>query len=127
MFSSKPSILLIDDDITVHGVVKSRLEKRDGYKVLLAEDGPTGLKLAARNSPDLILLDWMMPEMDGLEVLAELKKKRKTSKIPVYMLTGKGIMKDVETACEAGADGYFTKPIRLTELSERIKKALKKI
>ncbi len=125
MYSSETSILLIDDDIIVHGLVKSRLEKRDGFKVLSAENGPAGLKLATEESPDLILLDWMMPEMDGMEVLRELKKQANTAAIPVYMLTGKGIMEDVETAFKAGAVGYFTKPIRLSELSGRVRKALK--
>ena len=122
---NKTFILVIDDDITVHGLVKSRLEKRDGLQVLSAEDGPAGLKLAAKKPPSLILLDWMMPGMDGLEVLAQLKEQGKTAWIPVYMLTGKGLMADIEEAFALGADGYFTKPIRLSELSDRVRKALK--
>ncbi len=123
--SENVSILVIDDDVTVRGLVQARLGKRDGHEVLAAADGAAGLKIAARKTPDLILLDWMMPGMDGLEVLARLKDQPKTAQIPVYMLTAKGMMADVEKAFALGADGYFTKPIALDQLSQRVRKALK--
>ncbi len=122
--SDNVSILVIDDDVTVRGLVEARLGGRDGHEVLTAADGASGLKIAASLTPNLILLDWMMPGMDGLEVLARLKEHSKTARIPVYMLTAKGMMADVETAFSLGADGYFTKPISLDQLSQRVGKAL---
>lgn len=121
---SKVSILVIDDDETVHGLVTYQLANKDGHRVLTAGDGPTGLKIAAGERPSLILLDWMMPGMDGLEVLTRLKERPETAPIPVYMLTAKGMMADVEKAFALGADGYFTKPIALGELGRRVHKAL---
>ncbi len=124
MLNLKSTILVIDDDATLHSLVKARLEQRDGHKVLSEMSGPAGLKVIKKSTPDLILLDWMMPEMSGLEVLKALKDKESTSKIPIYMLTGKGVMADIEEAFSLGADGYFTKPIALGDLSQKIRKAL---
>ena len=121
------SVLVIDDDVTIRTMVKFRLGKREGYRVFEAKDGPAGLKIAEKKRPTLILLDWMMPGMDGLEVLKRLKKGGKTSSIPTYMLTAKGKMGDAEKAFAAGADGYFTKPIDLDELSKRIRTRLREL
>ena len=92
---------------------------------MAAANGPSGIKLALKMQPDLILLDWVMPEMDGLQVLAALQKQAKTASIPVYMFTTKGMMGDVEEALAGGAEGYFTKPVDTDELSSRIKSILR--
>ena len=113
-------VLVVDDDKVVRKVLKYRL-KLYGFKVYLAEDGPTGLKLARQNKPELILLDWMMPGMDGLEVLSELKHDKRTEHIPVFMLTGKGMIGDLEQAFDIGADDYMTKPFNLMELGKTVK------
>ena len=118
------SVLLIDDEVTLRTMVRHRLEKRDGYTVHLAKNGAKGLKLARKKAPTIILLDWMMPGMSGIEVLQNLRKTPKTASIPVYMLTAKGKMGDAEKAFAAGADGYFTKPIDLKELSESLRRRL---
>jgi DNA-binding response OmpR family regulator len=125
MRSKTQTILVIDDDVTLHAQIIARLEKVDGYVVLTEDNGACGLKTAERTSPDIILLDWMMPGMNGLEVLKALKNKSNTSRIPIYMLTGKGMMSDVEKAFDLGVDGYFTKPIALGKLSQRVRKALR--
>lgn len=78
------SVLVVDNDEIVRNVLKYDL-KLDGFKVYLAEDGPTGVKLAQENRPELILLDWMMPGMDGLEVLSELKHDERTEDIYLYL------------------------------------------
>jgi len=118
------SVLIIEDEVTTRNILRARLEKRDGYRVYMAEDGETGLKLAAAKKPHIILLDWIMPGIDGVETLKHLKSNKNTKDIPVYMLTGKSLMEDVEAAFEEGAKGYFSKPIYPGDLSAKVRKAL---
>lgn len=80
--------------------------------------------MARERVPDLILLDWMMPETDGLQVLSALGSEEETSRMPMVMLTGKGQMGDVEKALSLGANDYITKPVDLRELGHKIKKNL---
>lgn len=114
------SILVIEDEELIRTVLKRKL-RRYRYEVYLAEDGPTGLDIAAKEKPTFILLDWMMPEMDGLEVLVELKTNKKTKDIPVFMLTGKKMIGDLDEAFEVGVDGYIVKPLDLMELGKIVK------
>ncbi|MBN2316680.1 MAG: response regulator [Sedimentisphaerales bacterium] len=118
--SNRIPVLVIEDDEIVQDALKRSL-RLNGFEVYQAMDGPSGLKLARTCKPALILLDWMMPEMDGLEVLAELKHTRKTRKIPIFMLTGKGMLSDVDRAFELGADNYIIKPSDLMELGSIVK------
>ena len=121
MFSSKKkSVLVIDDDKIQCSIVKARLGKQDGFDIHTTLDGKSGLKFAQKKKPDLILLDWMMPKMDGIEVLKELKANSDTKSIPVFMFTAKNMMGDVQDATDLGAVGYFTKPIDLALLSTRV-------
>jgi len=113
-------VLIIDDDELVRKALKRSLQLY-GFRVYLTEDGDAGLKLAREKKPSFILLDWMMPGVDGLEVLAELKHDEQTEHIPVFMLTGRGMMGDLDQAFEIGADGYITKPADLGELGRIIK------
>ena len=113
-------ILVIEDDELIRIELKRTL-KLYGFKVYLAKDGPTGLKLAQKKKPALILLDWMMPEMDGLEVLSELKHSKNTEHIPVFMLTDRGKIGDLDHAFEIEVDDYVMKPLDLTELGRTIK------
>lgn len=113
-------ILAIDDDEIVRMALKRSL-KLYGFETYLAEDGPTGIKLAMEKKPVFILLDWMMPEMSGLEVVAELRHNRKTQKIPIFMLTGKGMIGDVDQAFEIGVDDFITKPSDLMQLGKIVK------
>lgn len=118
------SVLIIDDDSILREMLSIRLGKVDGHNVLLAGSGAEGLKMARRSHPNLVLLDWMMPEMSGLEVLGRLKRENRTKDIPVYMLTGKSLVRDVEKTLAGGADGYFTKPFDLVDISNRVRTAL---
>jgi len=102
-------VLVIDDDEIVRKALKRSL-KLYGFEVYPAEDGLIGLNLAREKRPAFILLDWMMPEMDGLEVLSELKHDKRTEDIPVFMLTDRGMTGDLDQAFEIGADDYITKP-----------------
>jgi len=113
-------VLVIDDDEIVRKVLE-RCLKLYGFKVYLAKDGLTGFKLAQEKRPKFILLDWMMPTMDGLEALSELKHNKRTEHIPVFMLTGKGMIDDIDQAFEIGADDYITKPSNLMELGKIVK------
>ncbi len=113
-------VLVVDDDEIIRKALKRSLQLY-GFRVYLAENGRTGLKLAQEKKPAFILLDWMMPGVDGLEVLAELKHNEQTEHIPVFMLTGRGMMGDLNQAFEIGADGYITKPADIEELGRIIK------
>jgi len=113
-------VLVVEDDQLVREALRRSL-KLYGFKAYLAKDGPTGLKLAQEKKPALILLDWMMPDMDGLEVLSELKHNKKTVNIPVFMLTARGMIGDYDQAFEIGADDYITKPLDLMQLGRVVK------
>ncbi len=104
------SVLVIEDEDHIRRIIKYNLEL-EGFKVDTAENGKIGLEmLHSMKHPTVILLDWNMPEKDGLETLTAIRKDRKTKKIPVVMLTAKGTLGDVEQAYMAKANGYITKP-----------------
>ena len=113
-------VLVIDDDEIIREALKRSL-KLYGFEVYPAEDGLTGLNLAREKRPAFILLDWMMPEMDGLEVLSELKHDKRTEDIPVFMLTDRGMIGDLDQAFEIGADDYIIKPSDLMLLGKIVK------
>lgn len=122
----KEKILIVEDDKDIVKMLEYNL-KKEGFKVFAACDGEDALDLAVRQSPDLILLDLMLPGMDGLEVCKALKKETKTSRIPVIMLTAKGQESDKVVGLELGADDYITKPFSLRELIARIKAVLRRV
>lgn len=119
------TVLVVEDEEHIRTVIEYNL-RRQGFDVYTAENGLDGLDLVRRVRPDVVLLDWMMPEMDGLEVLAELKRDPITEDIPVLMLTAKGMAADIEKALELGADDYITKPFDPTSLGQTITKKLDK-
>jgi CheY-like chemotaxis protein len=119
------TVLVVEDEVHIRRVLEYNL-KLDGFEVYLAEDGAIGLKLAREKHPDVILLDWLMPEMDGLQVLKELRSDGNTAHIPVFMLTAKGMLNDVTQAIEMGADDYITKPFNPIQLGKTIKVKLEK-
>ncbi|MBA7639339.1 Phosphate regulon transcriptional regulatory protein PhoB [subsurface metagenome] len=120
------SVLLIEDEEHIRTIVEYNL-KLDSIEVYLAEDGPTGLNIAKTKEPDVILLDWMLPGMDGLKVLEKLKADQRTKSIPVFMLTAKRMMNDVGKALYAGADDYIVKPFEAEELGEVLRHKLESI
>jgi DNA-binding response OmpR family regulator len=119
------TILIVEDEEHIRRVLEYNL-KLDGYEVYMAEDGAAGLQLALEKTPDVILLDWLMPVMNGLQVLAKLKADSGTEHIPVFMLTAKGMLNDVTQALEAGADDYITKPFNPVQLGKTIREKLEK-
>ncbi len=123
--SKQITALIVEDEQHIRRVLEYNL-KLDGFYVLLAEDGAIGLKLAREQKPDVILLDWLMPEMDGLQVLTELKNDTGTEHIPVFMLTAKSMLSDVAEALEMGANDYITKPFDPMQLGKTIQSKLEK-
>jgi len=100
--------------------------KKEGFRTLVAYDGERALGIADKEHPDLVLLDLMLPEMDGLEVCKALRKERKTAGIPIVMLTAKTQEADKIVGLELGADDYVTKPFSPAELLARIKAVLRR-
>jgi two-component system alkaline phosphatase synthesis response regulator PhoP len=119
-------ILVIEDEINIQELIKYNLEK-NGYKVILADNGIAGLNEAVENVPDLILLDLMLPGLDGLEVCKRLRMEKRTKKIPIFMLTAKSEELDKVLGLELGADDYITKPFSIKELIARIRAAMRRL
>jgi len=116
-------VLVVDDDAKTVELVKLYL-KRDGYKVLTAYDGVEALRLARESHPDIIVLDLMLPGMDGLEVCRTLREE---SDIPIIMLTAKSTDQDKITGLASGADDYVTKPFSPRELAARVRAVLRRL
>jgi len=119
----RPLVLVADDDPDILALVRFRLE-RDGYEVLSAPDGETALDLALARTPDLALLDVMMPRLDGYEVTRRLREHGPTTTIPIILLTARVQEPDVERGFQAGADDYVTKPFSPQMLVRRVQAAL---
>ena len=117
-----PKILVVDDEPAVTDLLAYNLRK-SGYEPLVAADGREALRLAHQARPDLILLDLMLPELDGLDVCREL---RKTSTVPIIMITARGEEIDRVVGLELGADDYVSKPFSVRELMARIKAVLRR-
>ncbi len=117
-------ILCIDDDLSLLKVLETRLGIGGGFDVITADSAEAGLKLARKRKPDAILLDWSMPGLSGLEALKLLKSDGKVTWIPIFMLTGRTKMEDVETALDDGALGYFTKPVNYDLIITRLRRTL---
>ena len=114
-------ILAVDDERHIVRLIQVNLE-RAGYQVMTAFDGPEALKKVEAEKPDLIVLDVMMPRMDGFEVLKRLKAKPETSEIPVIMLTAKAQDADVFRGWSSGVSAYLTKPFNPLELITFVKR-----
>lgn len=119
------SILIIDDDRMIRQLLQSTLSRKD-FVVYVAEDGPSGVELAQKEDIDVILLDWMMPGVDGMEVFRQLKQNEKTRQVPVFMLTSKDAGGDIDRAMSAGIDDYIVKPFSTSEIDKTIRNKLKK-
>lgn len=115
-------ILVVDDEKAIADILKYNLTK-DGYDVLMANDGEEGLELAQNENPDLILLDIMMPKMDGFQVCRKVREK---SNVPIIMLTARAEEVDKVLGLELGADDYVTKPFSIRELMARVKANLRR-
>ena len=122
---NKPLVLCIDDEQNILDLLSFNLEAT-GYEAVTATDGTTGLSLASSRAPALILLDLMLPDMDGTEVCRRLKASPTTASIPIIMLTAKDSEVDKILGLELGADDYITKPFSVRELVARVKALLRR-
>ena len=121
----KTTILIVEDEKDIVKMLEYNL-KKEGFETLSVRDGEDALDVAERKRPDLIILDLMLPGLDGLEVCKTLKKEAKTASIPIIMLTAKAQEADKVVGLELGADDYMTKPFSPRELIARIKAVLRR-
>lgn len=120
--SAKATILVVDDEPHVRKLVQANLES-SGYKVLTAEDGQTAVEVVERELPDLVILDLMLPRMDGYAVCRRI---REFSAVPIVMLTARSAQVDLVHGFEVGADDYLTKPFSVAELLMRVQAVLRR-
>ena len=116
-------ILLIDDHQTVFRLLEA-IVRIKGYQLIYAESGQQGIVMARQEQPDMILLDVMMPDIDGFKVCQYLKENEDTKEIPVMFLTARGSEGDLETGLKAGADGFMTKPFQTIDVLKQIERLL---
>ena len=122
----KPVVLVAEDEMPLMTLLRYNLEK-EGYRALDASDGEQALMLAAEETPDLVLLDWMMPKVTGIEVCRRLRSRAETRNVPIIMLTARGEESDRVRGLDTGADDYITKPFSMTELLARIRAVMRRI
>ncbi|MEE4355700.1 MAG: response regulator [Desulfococcaceae bacterium] len=122
---NKETILIVDDEEDILELLRYNLAA-EGYDIICAESGEAALELAESRKPDLIVLDLMLPGIDGLDVTRLLRKNEKTLHIPIIMLTAKGTESDVVTGLELGADDYVTKPFSPRILNARVRAVLRR-
>ena len=122
----RPTVLLVEDEPAQRELLAYNLEA-EGFDVITADNGEDGLILVDENDPDLIVLDWMMPQLSGIEVCRRLKGNSKTQQIPVIMLSARAEEVDRVRGLETGADDYVVKPYSVIELIARVKAHLRRI
>ena len=122
----RPTVLLVEDEPAQRELLAYNLEA-EGFDVIAADNGEDGLILVDENDPDLIVLDWMMPQLSGIEVCRRLKSNSKTRQIPVVMLSARAEEVDRVRGLETGADDYVVKPYSVIELMARVKAHLRRI
>ena len=123
--TDKKRILIVEDETELVKAIQIRLEEA-GYEVLAAYDGQEGLDKAKKEMPDLIILDLMLPKMDGYKVCGLLKKDKRFAKIPIIILTAKAQESDEKLSLEVGADAYITKPFQHEAVLAKISELLEK-
>ncbi|MBF0332640.1 MAG: phosphate regulon transcriptional regulator PhoB [Alphaproteobacteria bacterium] len=121
----KPLVLVVEDEAPLVTLLRYNLEK-EGYRVLEAGDGEEALTLVAESPPDLILLDWMLPLMSGIEVCRQIRRKPASRDVPIVMLTARGDEADKVRGLNTGADDYLTKPFSVPELMARVRALLRR-
>lgn len=123
--SAKPLVMVVEDESALLTMLRYNLEK-EGYRVCEAGDGEEALEVLAERNPDLVVLDWMLPVMSGIEVCRQIRRKMRTRDLPVIMLTARGEEADRVRGLNTGADDYLTKPFSLPELLARIRALLRR-
>ena len=122
----QPYILVMEDEDALATLLSYNLEK-EGYRVVVASDGEEGMLQIEERLPDLVLLDWMLPKLSGIEVCRRIRGKSETRNMPIIMLTARGEESDRIRGLDTGADDYLTKPFSMSELIARIRAVLRRI
>jgi two-component system phosphate regulon response regulator PhoB len=121
-----PHVLVVEDEDSLATLLQYNLQK-EGYDVALAGDGEEALLLVDERLPDLIVLDWMLPKVSGIEVCRRLRQRNETRNVPIIMLTARGEESDRVRGLDTGADDYVVKPFSMTELTARIRAVLRRL
>jgi two-component system phosphate regulon response regulator PhoB len=124
--SGKPAVLLVEDEAALCTLLRYNLE-REGYRVFEARNGDEALTIADEVSPDLIVLDWMLPEISGIEVCRRLRARGESRNVPIIMLTARGEETDRIRGLDTGADDYITKPFSMPEFLARSRAVMRRI
>jgi len=122
----QPYVLVMEDEDALATLLQYNLEK-EGYRVVIASDGEEGMLQIDERAPDLVLLDWMLPKLSGIEVCRRIRGRPETRNLPIIMLTARGEESDRVRGLDTGADDYLTKPFAMTELQARIRAVLRRI
>ncbi|MCV2889973.1 phosphate regulon transcriptional regulator PhoB [Ruegeria aquimaris] len=126
MSADQPTVLVVEDEMAQREVLAYNLEA-EGFRVLRAEDGEEAMLLVDEDAPDIIVLDWMMPNLSGIEVCRRLKTRPETRSIPVIMLSARSEEVDKVRGLETGADDYVVKPYSVVELMARVRGQLRRV
>ena len=121
-----PHVLVVEDEDSLATLLQYNLQK-EGYEVALAGDGEEAMLLVDERLPDLVVLDWMLPKVSGIEVCRRLRQRNETRNVPIIMLTARGEETDRVRGLDTGADDYVVKPFSMTELTARIRAVLRRI
>jgi two-component system phosphate regulon response regulator PhoB len=121
-----PHVLVVEDEDALATLLQYNLEK-EGYDVALAQDGEEALMLVDERLPDLVVLDWMLPKVSGIEVCRRLRSRAETRNVPIILLTARGEETDRIRGLDTGADDYVVKPFSMSELTARIRAVLRRI
>ena len=122
----RPYVLMVDDEADLLTLVRYNLE-RDGFEVGEAVDGEEAILMIAERRPDLVLLDWMLPRLSGIEVCRRIRRSAKTQNLPIIMLTARGEESDRVRGLDCGADDYIVKPFSPSELVTRVRAVLRRL
>lgn len=122
----RPTILIVEDEDALATLLQYNLEK-EGYAVVVAEDGDEAMVSVDEKLPDLIVLDWMLPKVSGIEVCRRLRQRPETRNVPIIMLTARGEESDRIRGLDTGADDYVVKPVSMSELAARVRAVLRRL
>jgi two-component system phosphate regulon response regulator PhoB len=122
----KPYVLVVEDEDALSTLLQYNLDK-EGYRVGVSQDGEEALMMVDEQAPDIVLLDWMLPKVSGVEVCRRLRSRAETRNLPIIMLTARGEESDRIRGLDTGADDYIVKPFSMTELTARMRAVLRRI
>ena len=126
MSTTQPRVLVVEDEESLHALLQYNLEK-EGFSVDVAVDGEEALMMIDERAPDIVILDWMLPKVSGIEVCRRLRGRAQTRNLPIIMLTARGEESDRVRGLDTGADDYMVKPFSMTEFTARVRAVLRRI